>query len=305
LIDYWLSNLAGLGIERFLVNLHYRSEMVREHIESGPFSGQVEFVFEPSLLGTGGTLLANRKFVEAGTCLVVHADNLCQCDFGAFVAAHRDRPHGTELTLMTFRAPDPRSCGIVELDSRGVVQAFHEKVPDPPGDLASAAVFIIEPAILRDLDNVGRTVVDLSREVVAGMRGRAFAWHNTDYHLDLGTLQAWLAAQLDFPGDGHRVPPSGSWAARWEAGTSAAAARVVSALQSGWRADAVIGIDGRGGRARTLVVAPHFDEALASRLQERFVPETTLFLYWRVPASFSAARLHREFGLHSIGFCAE
>ncbi|MGC8045248.1 sugar phosphate nucleotidyltransferase, partial [Salmonella enterica] len=72
----------------------------------------------------------------------------------------------TALTMMLFETPDPRSCGIVELDANGVVQAFHEKVPEPPGRLANAAVYLLEPEVLDFLDSLGRPEIDFSTEVI-------------------------------------------------------------------------------------------------------------------------------------------
>ena len=52
------------------------------------------------------------------------------------------------MTMMTFMAEDPRKAGIVELDAKGIVVGFHEKSATPPGQLANAAVFMLEPEVL-------------------------------------------------------------------------------------------------------------------------------------------------------------
>ena len=36
---------------------------------------EIKTVYEPELLGTAGTLLANEEFFESGTGLLIHADN--------------------------------------------------------------------------------------------------------------------------------------------------------------------------------------------------------------------------------------
>ena len=43
--------------------------------------------------------------------------------------------------MMTFHA-DRRRCGIVELDDEGIVVNFHEKVSNPPSNIANGAVFV-------------------------------------------------------------------------------------------------------------------------------------------------------------------
>jgi mannose-1-phosphate guanylyltransferase len=305
LIDYWLYNLSAIGVARFLVNLHYRHDMVRRYLESGPFASRIDFAYEASLLGTGGTLLANRAFLQAGPTVVAHVDNLCQCDFRAFAAFHRDRPAGTELTVMTFHAPDPRACGIVETDRGGIVTAFHEKVADPPGDLASAAVFIVEPSVVDELSSLGREVVDLSRDILPRMVGRMAAWHNDEYHRDLGTPQAWLAAQLDFPGDGREVGPGRYWVRLWRTPDTARALRLRKAMiaMSGARKQSSIE-PGETEHLLDLIVRDRFSRSDTRLLREEVDPARTLVLYWHVPPSFRSARLYVEAGIRSVAICA-
>jgi mannose-1-phosphate guanylyltransferase len=102
--------------------------------------------------------------------------------------------------MMTFTTDDPSSCGIVTTDAQGQVDGFFEKVPNPPGTTANAAVYVFEPAVLDFVLALGRTRLDISTEVLPHFLGRIWTWHNARYHRDIGTLQAWRAAQRDYPG---------------------------------------------------------------------------------------------------------
>jgi mannose-1-phosphate guanylyltransferase len=117
---------------------------------------------------------------------------------GAFLARHQNRPAGTEITMMTFETDAPRSCGIVEEDTRGVVTAFHEKVDNPPGNHANAAVYIFEPGVLAFLDSLGRKVIDLSTEVMPHFMGRICTYHNHGYHRDIGNPESLRLAEIEF-----------------------------------------------------------------------------------------------------------
>jgi len=86
----------------------------------------------------------NREFFGKDAFLVAHADNFSVFDPAEMIQRHLKRPAETVMTMMTFETKTPRSCGIVDLDDRGVVIGFYEKVEDPPGTLANAAVYIIE-----------------------------------------------------------------------------------------------------------------------------------------------------------------
>lgn len=199
LLDYWLELLVGNGIVEILVNTHYFAELVNEYVARSTWAKNVTVVFEESLLGTGGTVLANRDFFRNEPLLVAHADNLTIFDPAAFLKAHENRPVGTEITMMVFETPVPESCGIVELDRHGVVQAFHEKVKSPPANLANAAVYILEPSVIGFMQGLGKSVIDLSTEVIPHFLGRISTFRNARYHRDIGTVQSWAEAQQDFP----------------------------------------------------------------------------------------------------------
>jgi mannose-1-phosphate guanylyltransferase len=195
LLELWLKNLSDAGIEPFLVNTHYLADQVRRFVDRSAYRDAVTLVHETALLGTGGTLLANRSFYDDAPVLLAHADNLCLCDFRDFVRAHERRSAGTVMTMMTFVTDTPESCGIVELDERGVVVGFHEKVADPPGNVANGAVYIVESAVVDFMATLGSLSIDFSTQVVPHFVGRIQSWRNPAVHRDIGTLASLQAAQ--------------------------------------------------------------------------------------------------------------
>lgn len=199
LLDYWLETLLDNGIEEVLINTHYMAPMVQKYLHHSTWLSRVKFVHEEILLGTGGTILKNRKFFEDEPFLVAHADNLTIFNMQDFIKQHACRPKGSELTMMVFQTPDPQSCGIVSLDNKRVVQTFHEKVANPPGNLANGAVYIIEPSVITWMASLGKTDVDLSNDVIPHYLGRMFTFQNSVYHRDIGTMKSWAESNNDFP----------------------------------------------------------------------------------------------------------
>lgn len=201
LLAYWLEALLEPGpIERVLVNTHHLADQVRSFVRSSPWTDRVDLVHEERLLGTGGTVLANRGFLGRGPCMIAHADNLTRFPLAEFLSAHANREAGVAITMMTFEADDPQSCGIVTTDRRGIVTAFHEKVTHPPGRTANAAVYVFEPAVLDFLAGLGGPVIDLSTQMIPAFVGRIQVWRNSAYHRDIGTPQSLQAAEREFPG---------------------------------------------------------------------------------------------------------
>ncbi len=199
LLGYWLDLLFRGGVESAVVNTHHFPEAVRAFVDSSPWRDRIRLVHEVELLGTGGTVLRTSGFFGDEPFLVIHADNLSTFDVPAFIARHASRPEGTEITMMTFRTDDPRSCGIVELDERGVVTRMHEKVDDPPGDTANGAVYIFEPSVVAFLAGLPGPFIDLSTQVLPRFMGRIFTFHNAVFHRDIGNPESLRRAQLEYP----------------------------------------------------------------------------------------------------------
>ena len=198
LLDYWLELLFEAGIERVLVNTHWLADQVVAHVGASRWASRVDLVHEAQLLGTGGTVLANRQWFLDQPFIVAHADNLTDFDVRGLIRAHDARSPGHAITMLGFRTDDPRSCGILELDDRGTVVGFHEKTRDPPGNLANAAVYIFDPEVIDAIAGIGRPSVDLSIEIIPGFVGRISCMETRGYHRDIGTPQSLRRARAEF-----------------------------------------------------------------------------------------------------------
>ena len=194
LLKIWLEKLLSAGIEKVLINTHYLPDLVEDFITQYEYRSRVVLLHEYVLLGTAGTLFANRDFIGNEPIIVVHADNLSNFDINDFMRAHQNRPLGCNMTMMLFKTDNPKSCGIVELDERGIVVGFHEKTMNPPSTLANAAVYIFEPDLISEFHCMSPRVTDISTEIIPQNLGRIFTYLNTRYHRDIGTPEnLWLA----------------------------------------------------------------------------------------------------------------
>lgn len=197
LLEYWIDNLVNAGIKEILINTHYKKELVENFVQQNKYRKFITTIYEPTLLATGGTLYKNRDFFQNDNVLMAHADNLCICNFRAFIEAYNLRPKGVELTMMTFTTDIPETCGIVELDKDGMVINFYEKVKNPPSNLANAAVYIMSPKILEFMKSLNKEIIDFSTEVIPQFIGKTNTFHNDVYHRDIGNLESYSLAQIE------------------------------------------------------------------------------------------------------------
>jgi mannose-1-phosphate guanylyltransferase len=194
LLGIWLERLSNAGLGPFLVNTHYMPTQVRSFIAASAYVEQVRIVEETELLGTAGTLVANLAFFAGSDGMLIHADNYCLADFNEFVRAHRARPTHCLMTMMTFRTDTPQTCGIVEVDSHGVVIGFHEKVPNPPGNLANGAVYLLSAELLKMFDTELSSARDFSTEILGRLVGRIYVYETKEFFIDIGTPETYQLA---------------------------------------------------------------------------------------------------------------
>ncbi len=196
LLDAWVACLAEAGISEGRINTHALAEPVRTYIEQVNAQGQFHLCesHEPTLLGSAGTIAANVDLADdADQVVVIDADHFSDIDLRPLIAFHRR--HGDPLTMVLFRAPDPRACGIAEMDGEGRIISFLEKPARPVGDLAHAGLYVVNAAAYREIGSLG--AFDLRVEVLPRFVGRMRGWVWGGYYLDLGTREALERAQHD------------------------------------------------------------------------------------------------------------
>lgn len=318
LLEYWFENLGGTAIRSILVNLHHMADVVGSFLEFNSDASVVSTVYESRLLGTGGTLLANRSFFRGEPVMMVHADNLCHCDFHEFIERHHQRPVGTEITMMTFETTTPESCGIVKIDDRGIVREFYEKVDNPPGNLANGAVYIVEPSVIDFLSKLNKDVIDFSTEVLPHYIGKINTFFNNKFLQDIGNIENYLSAQLNFPYT--IAPPEGNdyWTASFcrrpevvlrfssalaEAKDTSIQTYEFFSKQSNFNDMQPSLSNDRTGFVLWDKIPNQFFRKLEALKKYLDVWDLT-HVFKFVPAGFSARKLYNELGIKSLAICA-
>ena len=196
LLDIWLDEFDRAGVDEVLVNLHHLPDVVRRHLAARAGPPAVRTVFEPVLLGSAGTLLANRQWVEDDEFfLACNADNLTDFDVRSLIDAHRQ--HDAIATLTLFHSPQPSAGGVVEIDASGQVIGFVEKPVQPISDLTNAGIYAFHPSVLGEIDS--RPPRDIGYDLLPQLVGRSRAVLVEGYFRDIGTADAYRRAREEWP----------------------------------------------------------------------------------------------------------
>jgi len=191
LLDIWLDNLTKVGIKSFLINTHHLADKVKIHTSKNIHRERINLAYEETLLGTAGTLRSNISFFNNQDGLLIHADNYCLADFKEFIRVHNSRPKGCLLTMMIFETKEPQSCGIVELDHKGIVSNFFEKVENPPGNLANGAIYMLSDEFLSIYRDNFENAKDFSIDVIPHLLGKIFTYKTSSKLIDIGTMKTY------------------------------------------------------------------------------------------------------------------
>jgi mannose-1-phosphate guanylyltransferase len=195
LLDIWLDSFRRSGVDEILVNVHHLPDVVRDHVDTRSSPPVIHTFYEPELLGSAGTLVANRGWVKGEELfLACNADNLTDFDLRKLIEFHRNG--NAVATVTVFRAEDPSACGIVEVDGEGGIVGFVEKPRQPVGNLANAGMYAFHPNVLEELG--GAPPMDISYDLLPRLIGRARTMPVEGYFCDIGTPDSYLKAQMEW-----------------------------------------------------------------------------------------------------------
>jgi mannose-1-phosphate guanylyltransferase len=196
LLDIWLDALAAAGVDEVLVNVHHFPDVVLDHVRRRAGGPAVVTSYEPSLLGSAGTLRAHRAWVaDEPYFLVFNADNLTTFDVRDLIAFHASGD--AVATIAVFRSPQPESGGVVELDAHARIIGFEEKPRVPSSNLVNAGMYAFDPVVLDELANT--PTPDIGFDLLPRLVHRARAVVVDGYFRDIGTVEAYEQAQVEWP----------------------------------------------------------------------------------------------------------
>ena len=198
MLQIWLDICAAYGIDEVLINVHSHADHVRDFLDRTQ-SGRVRVSIseETQLLGSAGTLRANKSWVEQERSFwVFYGDVLTSARLNEMVEVHSRK--ALTATLAVSSVNDPKRCGIVSVDENDVITDFIETPIAPRSNLAFSGLMLCSPDIFNRIPD--QAPVDIGYHVLPRLIGSMAAYRVHDYLVDIGTLETYNDAQLNWPG---------------------------------------------------------------------------------------------------------
>jgi mannose-1-phosphate guanylyltransferase len=197
ILGVWLDLCRRHHIDEVLVNTHSHADAVEGYLHTHSDDIKVHVTNEKTLLGSAGTLLANREWIDGEReFFVFYADVLTNANITDMLNFHHC---GDQIATMgVYLVSNPHECGIVTIDRDLCVREFAEKPAHPTSNLAFSGILLATPAILDVIPH--QTPADLGFHVLPKLVGRLKAYPISEYLVDIGTPASHQYAQATWRG---------------------------------------------------------------------------------------------------------
>lgn len=160
------------------------------HLEG---KARIKLWVEPEPMGTLGAIVHHLKD-ELGTepVFVTNGDELKGLDLKALAAFHDE--HKPQATVALIRVPNPSDYGVAEMNGP-LISQFHEKPKEPPTNLVSSGLYVLEPTALNRADS-SKTFLMFEKDLfpLLAQTGDLAGCALDGPWFDCGTLERWEKA---------------------------------------------------------------------------------------------------------------
>ncbi|HEX2865982.1 MAG TPA: nucleotidyltransferase family protein [Ignavibacteriales bacterium] len=185
-LEYWLDKLEEIDeVDEVIINTHHLQEKVQAFIQekSEEYHFLITEFYEEKLLGSAGTLWANRNKIKDNDTLVIYADNYSEISLMDFY--QKFRSDKAKFHVAVFRSEKPKSCGIFNTNEKGEVVSFVEKPEFPESNLANAGIYAFNGNFY--LSRVSGEEFDIGFSVLPKFVDSTSLHIINGLHIDIGT----------------------------------------------------------------------------------------------------------------------
>jgi len=186
ILGRWIDQIFTFSDAKIFVNTHYKSREVSDFLtKSYPHNEDIQTIYEPTLLGTAGTLISLFEDQQEDV-IAIHVDNFSEVDLEEFVSVFENLEDGNALAA-TFKTDNYRTSGMVEIDGQHVIQSYVHKPNHSFLNDANAGLYAFPKAVLEKLELEKKRPLDISVDVLPKLMGRINAFRIEGVHIDIGT----------------------------------------------------------------------------------------------------------------------
>ncbi|MGB6984383.1 MAG: NDP-sugar synthase [Candidatus Aquilonibacter sp.] len=201
--------LKSYGYDEIAINVHYLADAITASLGDGSaFGVRLEYLHEPTLMGSAGALKPLEGFFGNETFVVVGCDDLTDLPLDRIVAMHARARAIATIGLVTRDTVD--QYGVVVTDTDGRITGFQEK-PAPGTErskLVNTGIYVFSPQIFTRIP--AGTFYDFGKQVFPELLADGLPFYGFDardaYWCDIGTPGEYRRASDDVVNGVFHIP---------------------------------------------------------------------------------------------------
>ncbi len=196
LLDYWIAQ----GVERFILSVGYRKDVIIDHFGSSYRRVPIEYAIEDSPLGTGGGLFLAALALDQ-PFLVLNGDTYFAVDLQELMAFHQ--ANTSAWTFSLFRSQDTQRYMAMDVQANGAIASLATPTPsDSDHVMVSGGVYWVEPNALQGLPWQDALACSLEDDVLPTLHRQGHALYGmecTESFIDIGLPHDYVRAEQVLP----------------------------------------------------------------------------------------------------------
>ena len=198
LVDYW----AGQGVDRFVLSVGYKREVIEEHFAVRHKGMEMDYAVENQPRGTGGGLLLALKHLRrSGTFLILNGDTFFEVDLAPMRRYHQGKQ--AEVTIALREVDANSRYASVEIDKDGKITAFDNRVRTSGRALINGGVYLAEKSAFADTLLESDEPVSIEDQLYPRMLAagrRMYGFQSSGRFIDIGIPDDYRRAATVLPG---------------------------------------------------------------------------------------------------------
>lgn len=194
-LHYLLTYFHQQGIERFILSVGYRNELISSYFQEIDHNFDLTYRVEEEPLGTGGGIQLAMSGITTENALVLNGDTFFKIDLQAFSNFHLNTPAECSLALKPMRNFD--RYGLVETQADHKIISFKEKRPYEQGSI-NGGIYAIQKNQFLDRNFPVKFSLEKDYFETVVTEGRLYGQEQDRYFIDIGIPADYGRVQTDF-----------------------------------------------------------------------------------------------------------
>lgn len=199
-LDYLMAFWHAQGVQRFILSVGYRREIIMAHIGTRFQGVPVDYAVEESPLGTGGgLLLACDQMQDSSPFLVLNGDTFFDVDLAALRQFHEIK--NSDWTFSLFQPREADRYMSLDVAEDGAIHALKSGRRDA-GGWANGGVYMTTPAAIHRAGYTAGQKLSLEDNFMPALQAKGGVFYGMQcpgYFIDIGLPRDYLRASDTLP----------------------------------------------------------------------------------------------------------